>query len=138
VQPLSVLAFTPDNSRLVVAGDRKVDYYDLETKEIVRSVELDASAPLVYGHGILSPSADRLARYSYNQIVLHNLPSAGSWYVLGGDWHLLEIAIFTLGFAGWSIAWGIIAKRERLKQMASAPRTAPIGVAPVAARPAPP
>jgi hypothetical protein len=124
----SALVFTPDNSRLVVADGTKVEYYDLTTKEMIRRVEWDESVPRTYGQCVLSPAADRLARYSDNRIVVYDLPGAGTWHVLGGDWHLLEIIIFTLGFAGWSVAWGIVAKRERLKRMASAPRTAPIGV----------
>src|SRR5207249_3715634 len=51
-----------------------------------------------------------------SDVVLYDLAHGNQRHLLGGDSRLLEAAIFTLGFALWSVAWGIVAKRERRRQ----------------------
>lgn len=133
---VKAISFTSDNAHLLVSDPTKIDEYDLTTKKRSRRSEINDPAPGSAESCVLSPAGDRQANYSGSRIVLYDLSRGNLRHVLGGDSRVAEIAIFTLGFALWSVAWGVIAKRERLRQPRAAMTPLP-ALTPVQARPLP-
>ncbi|HZN35244.1 MAG TPA: hypothetical protein VFB80_15555, partial [Pirellulaceae bacterium] len=140
------VALSADGSRLAVLGHDAAECYDVKTKRRTGRIPVDVRpiAPSMlptfmrgYRRGseaALSPDGSRLATYKGGQITLYDLPSSKIAYTLTGGPRAIQIVIFTLGFAAWAAGWGIVAKRERLRQPPAAPREE---ARPAATRPVP-
>lgn len=133
---IGAMTMTGDDARLVISDGTNVEYYDVAAKTRLRRIEINDPAPGDSIASVLSPAGDWLANTRGSDIVLYDLAHGNERHLLGGDLRLLEILIFTLGFAAWSIVWGIVAKRARLKQPVTAVAALP-ALAPAAARPVP-
>jgi hypothetical protein len=126
------LQLSADGSRLAVADYSAVEYYDVAsgkrlTRIVMRGEDPESLVSLLSSFSImgqnmaLAPDGRTLASYSGGQITLRNLPSGNVRQTITGGWRSLQIAIFTLGFAGWAAAWGTVARRERLRRGERAP-----------------
>lgn len=126
--------FSGDGSRLAVSDYTAFEYYDVASgKRLARlpfhESDLDTdfgSIPMfdytVPGQNLaLSPDGKTLASFRGGQITLRDLPGGKVRQKISGGWRSLQIVIFTLGFAGWAAAWGIVSRRERLRREAEQP-----------------
>ncbi len=131
---LRAIAILSEGQRLLATDGSKVEYYDLAKQQRLPDVEIDEPGRAYIC--VLSATGDRLASHSGSEIVVCDLPSGKARHITGGGTRLTEIAIYTLAFAAWSVAWGIVAKRERRKR----PREAAVALPPAlqpAGRPVP-
>src|SRR5262245_16775193 len=131
---LSTLAISPDGERLLATDGSKVEYFDLVKHERLPGVEINDS-----GRGFIcavSPAGDRLANYAGSEIAISDLPSGKTQQIAAKGSRLLEIVVYTMAFAGWSVVWGAVAKRERLKRPRDMATALPPALQP-ASRPVP-
>ena len=126
------LRLSADGKRLAVADYMSCEYYDVATGKLLTRIALygsDGDADLMFapffsgalpGQNLaLSPDGNSLASFSGGQITLRDLPSGKVRQKITGGWRTLQIVIFTVGFVIWSAAWGIVARRERLRNIAA-------------------
>ena len=145
------LRLSDDGSRLSVADYAGFEYYDVASgKRLTRIAfhgsDLDADLGFfpnfsftMPGQNLaLSPDGKTLASFSGGQITLRDLPSGKVRQKITGGWRSLQIAIFTLGFVGWAAAWGIVARRERLRRGLAEPAVYAAQLQPPPSRPANP
>jgi hypothetical protein len=131
---LKALAISPDGDRLLATDGSKVEYLDLGAQKRLPGIEINDS-----GRAFLcavSPAGDRLASYSGSEITVCDVPSGKARHIAAKGSRLLEIAVYTLAFAGWSVVWGVVAKRERLKRPRDMATALPPALQP-ASRPVP-
>jgi WD40 repeat protein len=108
------MSFTADGSRLAVGGSDCVEIYDLATYRRVSRIPLDepiGSYLLGWQQLSLSPDGSQLACFHGGQITLLDAQSGKVQHTITGGRRILQIVIFALGFAVWSIAWGIVSRR---------------------------
>lgn len=133
LQDVIWLRLSADGLRLAVSDGFTLAYYDIASGKLLARIALtrneDADrgvlpsfTDVVNGENLaLSPDGNTLASFSGGQITLRDLPSGQVRQRIAGGWRGLQIVIFTLGFIAWSAAWGIVARRERLRQSAVEP-----------------
>jgi hypothetical protein len=134
---LRALAILPDGKRVVATDGAKVESYDLVKQERLPPVEMDGSTWPYITSCAVSPGGERLASHSGSEIAICDLASGKAQRIAAGGARLLEIALYTLAFAGWSVIWGVVAKRERLKRPRSAAAALPPALQPTSLRPVP-
>jgi hypothetical protein len=129
------MSFTADGTRLAVGGYDAVEIYDLATRGRISRIALDEpagnflywSTPRRYLLGwqqlSLSPDGSQLACFDGGQITLLDAESGKVRHTITGGRRILQFVIFTLGFAAWSIAWGIVSRRPT---QTSEPFTVPL------------
>jgi WD40 repeat protein len=138
LQTVNALLITPDNSKLAATDGSTIECFDLSSHELLATLATDDPAPGYINGCALAPTGDRLATHSGSEIVYYDLSGDKKTRdVLSGDPRLVEIILFTLGFAVWSVVWGFVAKRERLRHPPKAQERLPV-LQPSMARPVPP
>ncbi|MEX2173412.1 MAG: hypothetical protein WD872_03565 [Pirellulaceae bacterium] len=118
--------FTADGRRLAVADWQAVELYDLATRRRLGRVLLDEPSQTTFfslvmqgpngagfGQPALSPDGRTLATIDGSRIRCWNMQIGKLRAAVGGQQRGLQIAIFTIGFAIWSAAWGIVSRRQR-------------------------
>jgi hypothetical protein len=136
------VALSADGSKLAAGGYDAVEYFDANSGKRLARLDFNGgdtgsdfglfptfSMFSAYNMA-LSPDGKTLASFRGGQITLRDLPSGMVRHSLAGGWRSLQILIFTLGFAAWAAAWGIVSRRERLKRPAQ-----PLFSQPVPGRP---
>ena len=114
--------FTADGKRLAVGGTECVEIYDLTTSRRISRIALDQpvgsyiwSAPKRYLLGwqqlSLSPDGSQLACFDGGQITLLDAKTGNVRHTITGGRRILQIVIFTFGFAAWSVAWGVVSRQ---------------------------
>jgi hypothetical protein len=119
------LSFSRDGSRLAAGDYYAIEVFDIAGGKRLSRIALDqprlASAfPLTsintgHDHFALSPDGQTLATFRGGQVLLLGATTGQLRHAITGGSRLVQIAIFTLGFALWAGAWGIVSKRERAK-----------------------
>src|SRR5262245_19191872 len=134
------VGLSADGRRLMAVGFQEAEYYDVPGQRLLTRMVLDEPQPTVISGLIpnlsmfqlpqvaLDARGKWLASVSGSQIVVRDLPSGCVVHVLTGGSRWLQVTIFTVGFGIWSAAWGIVARRERLRQRRQQPPVA--GLAP--------
>ena len=128
------LRLTADGKRLAVADYMSAEYYDVASGKLLKRLvffgpggEEISPFSLMFSGGLpgqnlaLAPDGNTLASFNGGQITFRDLPSGNVRQRITGGWRSLQIVIFTVGFVIWSAAWGIVARRERLRQIEVAP-----------------
>jgi WD40 repeat protein len=114
--------FSADGSRLAIAGDEAVELYQAATGRCISRIAFDEPAGnyfwtaskhqlLGWQQLSLSPDGKLLATFDGGQITLLDAQTGKVRHTITGGRRILQIVIFTLGFALWSIAWGIVSRR---------------------------
>jgi WD40 repeat protein len=122
---IDCVELSADGSRLAALGDGALEYYDATTNQRLARLALNDPQPgssilpgfsMKFGghQAALSPDGQLLATFAGGQVFLRELPGGKLAHVLTGGPRWLHVVIFTLGFAAWAAAWGIVAKRSRL------------------------
>jgi hypothetical protein len=124
------MSFSRDGGRLAVSDGQTVECYDVKTKTLIRRLDLGEAqrtfmrfnvqprVQIQYSRVALSPDGKRVAaatKPGTDQLSLWNLSDAGAPLTVGrgGDRRLASVVVFTLTFAAWAAAWGIVRKRNR-------------------------
>jgi hypothetical protein len=143
LQQVWSVSLSADGLRLAAITNGAVECYDIASRQRLARVGIEdphysalSVIPISAGQVMLSPNGDVLAMASGGRILLHEVPGGRLTHVITGGPRWLHVVIFTLGFALWSAAWGIVGKRERDRRPAPEPKTLPSRRPPAAKRPA--
>ena len=125
------VGFAADGSQLATAGYDAAELYDVNTgHRIARVVFDDAYATSRWsplgttwlsgggpGHFSLSPDGRTLASFDGPRVLLWDLPGGQPRRTINSDSRMLQIILFVALFALWSAAWGIIARRQHVREL---------------------